>query len=153
MAAHYHNGASGPNGNDRGDHHSSGGVHDADAIRARMDQLRLGLPNDLDALSRNAREAVDWKHYVRNHPIACLGVAALAGYALVPSKRHTLSMTDAQLERLARKGALKVTPTHTSSGGVASKALAVLGTFAARAAMAYVGERMGASAVDHPPEE
>lgn len=56
------------------------------AIRKRMQMIRNDLPYAMDDVRDDIRQLADWKYYVRRFPLATVGAAALAAYALVPSK-------------------------------------------------------------------
>ena len=57
----------------------------ADAVRARMQQIRCEIDGDLEDMAASARTMVDWKHYVKTYPWACWGTAVALGFLLVPS--------------------------------------------------------------------
>jgi hypothetical protein len=71
----------------------------AQDIQREMQQVRAKLGADVRHLAQQARNTVDWRHYVRRYPWVCLGGAAAAGYLLVPRTRIS-SAVDAQKVRL-----------------------------------------------------
>ena len=64
-----------------------------DTIRARMQGIRGEIDQNLRDVSASARSMVDWKHYVKAHPWACLGTAAALGFLVAP-KRSTAMNAD-----------------------------------------------------------
>jgi hypothetical protein len=135
-------------GNGRMGHHS-GKPSGPDEIRSRMAHVREELQRDVAELTHDVQQATDWKMYVRKFPFACVGVAALIGFSLVPSRRRaTMVATDEQIKKLADAGKLHVIadPPPAQKAGVTKKIALALGTVAARAAMAYVGKELGQKA-------
>ena len=114
-------------------------------IQDRMAQLRQELRVEANDLTERAKQATHLSFYVRKFPLACVGLALVAGYALVPSKKREFQPTDEQLERLVRSGEVKVRTAQQRSAGkdLVQKLALGVGTVAARAAMAYVGKQLG----------
>lgn len=127
---------------------------EASAIQRRMAELREDLRAEAAGVSQQVnekvRQATDWKHYVHRYPLACAGLAAVAGFALVPGKKQVVQPTAEQLEELARRGKIKIKSDAAVAQrpGIAERAVLMLGAMAARAAMSYVGQRFGESAGD-----
>lgn len=121
---------------------------DAREIQARMDELRRGMRVEVSEVSQRAKQVVDWRYYVRRFPLATAGAAVLAGYLLVPASKQIVRPSDEQLERLAHAGRLHLyaSSRDAKQRTATSRALLMLGTMAARAAMAYVGKRVGEAA-------
>lgn len=123
-------------------------VHPSDtreAIAARMGAVRSELSSDVEGISQTVREATDWRHQVRSHPVAAAGLAAAVGFWLVPS-RPVVRRPDAEtLAKLARQEKLVVTdkPTEEQQSGLIAAAMAVGANFALRAATAYLGQQAG----------
>ena len=65
-----------------------------DTVRARMRGIRRDIDRDLEDVSASAHSMVDWKHYVKTYPWACLATAAVLGFLLVP-KRSAATNADA----------------------------------------------------------
>ena len=61
--------------------------HSAEDIQQQMRQVRRELRQDVEGIVENAQVLADWRHYVRRYPLVCLGVAAAAGYWIVPARR------------------------------------------------------------------
>lgn len=64
-------------------------------IRQRMAALRTELEEDVQGVSDSARAMSDWRFYVRRFPFAAAGLAAAAGFLLVP-KRSQVIVPDAE---------------------------------------------------------
>jgi hypothetical protein len=114
-------------------------------LRHQMAALRGSLGNDLEHTVAGLREMVDWRQLVRHHPWACLGAAAIAGFAVIPSKATFVVKADASsISNLARGQGLHVEGASPGSGAVGTIARMV-GQMAVRAATAYVTRRISAS--------
>lgn len=73
-----------------------------DAIREEMRRVRRELGEDVDGLVDNAQVLSDWRYYVRTYPWLCLGVAAAAGFLIVPSKVRIVHPGTASIAELVR---------------------------------------------------
>ncbi|HEU5116594.1 MAG TPA: hypothetical protein VFT74_07950, partial [Isosphaeraceae bacterium] len=63
--------------------------NDIDDVRRQMAQIRRELHEDMQMVVAGAESASDWRYYVRRYPWVALGLAAAAGYFLVPRKKPT----------------------------------------------------------------
>ncbi len=117
----------------------------AAVIQRRMEAVRCDLAGDVDDVFRSARRLVDWQEYVARYPWACVGLAAAIGYLVVPQRPEIISPDVHTLLELAKRNKLvvKASPTPQQGGGPISRALTVA---AARAALAYVGQKVGSIA-------
>jgi hypothetical protein len=115
-----------------------------------MRSIRGEVSGDVSTLKKKAKDAANWRSYVERYPLPCLGAVAVLGYLAVPARRHALQLSDEQLERLARSGALKVTAAETSSRSsvFAKRLLVTVGTIAARAAIGFVGTQLGSATAE-----
>ncbi|MCO6046290.1 hypothetical protein NG895_20520 [Aeoliella sp. ICT_H6.2] len=119
---------------------------DAEQLRERMATVRGDLERDIAGASQRVHDATHWEYYVKKFPFACLGAAVLAGYALVPSKKPgPIVVSDEQIKELADAGKLHIVsePKPAQTASFTQKAMLGLGTIAARAAVAYVGNLLG----------
>lgn len=118
-----------------------------EAIRNRMESLRDGISQEAIRVRRTAQEAVDWRTYVKRYPIATAGLALAVGYMLVPTKSKVVRPTDDQMREITKKAQIHVYAPKNMAGkpqtSFSHRALALLGTAGARAAMAYFGKRAG----------
>lgn len=115
----------------------------AKSIQRRMEDVRTRLDEDVDEAVGSARQMVNWHAYVRRYPWACLGLAAVAGYLLVP-RRLELSSPDADtLLELARKNKLVIeaNPTPLKRNSLAGKLIGLAGHVAVREALTYFGRK------------
>lgn len=114
----------------------------------RMAALRHELDHDVEHVAESARAMTDWTFYVRRFPWAAVGLAAAAGFLLVPRKKTTVTPTAEQLAALAENKAFvaaatnQFKPPQSMLAGVA----ATLAAMAARAALSYIGEQIRATA-------
>ena len=90
----------------------------------------------------------DWTFYVRRFPWAAVGVAAAAGFLLVPRKKTSVTATPEQLAALASSkefvnaATQQLKPPESLLKGLA----ATLAAMAAKAAMSYVTAQIRAKA-------
>ncbi len=117
----------------------------AERIQGRMHDLRGQLDHDLEEAVDTAREFTDWRSYVRRHPWACVGVAAVIGYLVVPSRVELESPDVETLLELAKKNKLVVeaNPPPQKRQGIASTALRLISHAAVRSALAFLGQKAG----------
>jgi hypothetical protein len=132
----------------------------AEMIQKRMAELRRELDCDVRDVGRGARKLANPLYYVRNFPWASAAAAAAVGYLLVPKKKPVISSDPKVLAELVRQQQVRLDATKSagdSQGLLAS--LAVMGlTWAARAGLSYLGQRLASAAMNrareesHPPE-
>jgi hypothetical protein len=121
---------------------------EASEVVERMAALRRELDHGVENVSESARAMTDWTFYVRRFPWATVGLAAVAGYLLVPRKKTTVAPTAEQLAALVKNkefvaaatNQLKPPPSLLAGFG------ATLAAMAARAAISYVSEQIQARA-------
>ena len=65
-----------------------------------MATLRREIVHDVEHVAESAKAMTDWTFYVRRFPWAAVGVAAAAGFLLVPRKKTTVTPTSEQLAAL-----------------------------------------------------
>jgi hypothetical protein len=114
----------------------------------RMAALRRELDSGVEHVADSARAMTDWTFYVRRFPWAAIGLAAVAGFLLVPRKRTTVTPTAEQLAALVKNKEFvaaatdQLKPPQSVVAGLA----ATLAAMAARAALSYVTEQIRAKA-------
>jgi hypothetical protein len=122
-----------------------------------MQQIRCGIDQDLAGMVASARSMVDWKHYVKTHPWACLGTAAVLGFLIVPKRSTAIHPDLAALTELARTGHLVAEPAPAATRGLVDALLATVASIAVRKAIGLLGQSaarllgMVADASPHPP--
>lgn len=122
-------------------------VDETAEIQAQMARIRRELHEGAEDIAQNAREMVDWKHYVRQFPWAAIGVAAAAGYMVVPRRLHVIRPDARTLEKMAKRDRLVI----KQSGGIEEEKRAGLGgmifglasSMMMRSLMTYVGGQAG----------
>lgn len=121
----------------------------AEKIRRRMAELRRELECDVRQVSRSARVMTDWTFYVRRFPWTVTALALAAGYVLVPKKKEVIKPDPEMLAELVKKKKLRVEPVaRTKEKQGLLKSLLVMGiTWAARAGMRYMGQRLSDAAL------
>jgi hypothetical protein len=128
----------------------------ADEIRRRMAELRRDLSLDVREVSRHARVMTDWRFYVRRFPWATVGIAAVAGYLLVPKRKevNVISPDPDALAQMFKKEQLKLqTPASKKESPGLVKNLLLMGlTWAAKAGANYMGEQLRSAAVKRTQE-
>ena len=114
----------------------------------RMAALRRELDSGVHDVAESARAMTDWTFYVRRFPWAAVGLAAVAGFLLVPRKKTTVTPTAEQLAALVKNkdfvaaATNQLKPPQSLLAGLA----ATLAAMAARAALSYVTEQIRAKA-------
>jgi len=110
----------------------------------RMAALRRELDHDVQHMAESAKAMTDWTYYVRRFPWAAVGLAAVAGFLLVPRKKTAVTPTPEQLAALVQNkqfvaaAADQLKPPQSVLKGLA----ATLAAMAGRAALAYVTEQI-----------
>jgi hypothetical protein len=127
----------------------------ADAVRARMQQIRCEMDQDLEYMVETARKMVDWKHYVKTYPWVCLGAAAALGFLIVP-KRSTATHPDLGTRtELARTGHFVAKPAPAATPGLVDALVATVTSIAVRKGIEWLGQsaaRVLARVADPPPQ-
>lgn len=118
--------------------------HEAREVVERMATLRRELDSDVEHVAESARAMTDWTFYVRRFPWVAVGVAAVAGYLLVPRKKTNVAPTAEQLAALVKNKEFvaaatnQLKPPQSLLAGLA----ATLAAMAVRAALSYVTEQV-----------
>jgi hypothetical protein len=114
----------------------------------RMAALRREIVHDVEHVAESAKAMTDWTFYVRSFPWAAVGVAAAAGFLLVPRKKSRVTPTAEQLAALVQNKEFvaaateQLKPPRSVLAGVG----ATLAAMAGRAALAYLTEQLRAKA-------
>jgi hypothetical protein len=115
---------------------------DVDELLARMEAVRGRLHEDAQAAKHTVQELTDWRHAVRQNPLLAVGLAAAAGFLLVPKKQPAPTFSKADLEELARENKVIVAKEPTSSPGIVGAIAAVAGAALTRAASNFVASKV-----------
>ena len=105
------------------------------ALQRQMQHVRGNLSEHADEAVQKARRGLDWRHYVARHPWTALGVAAAAGYILVPRRAFRAGNSEAVTEAVDRV-ARAVQPSPLA--GVVAGMLSAVTTTLAREVTAWV---------------
>ncbi len=114
----------------------------------RMAALRRELDHDVEHVAESAKAMTDWTFYVRRFPWTAVGVAAAAGFLLVPRKKTSFTPTAEQLAALVQNKQFvaaatdQLKPAPSMLKGLA----ATLAAMAGRAAISYITEQIRAKA-------
>jgi hypothetical protein len=126
----------------------------ADAVQARMRQIRCEIDHDLEEMAASARKMVDWRHYVKTHPWVCLGAAAALGFLIVPRRSKGSAPDLAAVAALARTGHVVAEPAPAATRGLVDLLLSTVASIAVRKAIELLGQgagRLWGMAADAPP--
>ena len=82
----------------------------AEQIRSQMHQCRLQLDSKAEQLAKRTNSLSDWQQYVKAKPILAFAVCAVAGYMLVPQKKHYINPDPERIANLVKKDKLVVAP-------------------------------------------
>jgi hypothetical protein len=122
-----------------------------DSIRKRMARLRCELENEVEAVVERTKELTDWRGLVRKHPWISLGIAAAAGYMIVPRRAPAIRPRLENLEELANSGRLVVQPQAQArmASGILANAINLAVSAIVRAGIGAAGRQIGALMASH----
>lgn len=116
-------------------------LSEAEQIRQEMVRVRSELHNDVDEVVASARALTDWRQYVRSYPWVCLGVAAAAGYLIVPSRRKPPAAPPKTSAAQTQQAAVESGVKAGAAAGVLGTVVSTIGTFALRSAMNFASRK------------
>lgn len=129
----------------------------ADEIRERMSVVRNDLRNDIAEVAAQARHFTDWRHHVRESPLASVAVAAVAGYLIVPQKTRLTTVDADAILKLADQNRVVVESKPKAAAGGESGMIAfatrLATTALVRAAVGYAAQKLGEVTSDQPASE
>jgi hypothetical protein len=123
-------------------HPVSGDAHplaaEAQQIGQEMRQVRAELHADVREIVNSAQVLGEWQYYVRRYPWVCVGLAAAAGFFLVPARPVIVHPDAKALLELARANKLeiKMESPSTKRAGIVEGVVGVLAGTAVQGAMA-----------------
>ncbi|TVQ01764.1 MAG: hypothetical protein EA381_04590 [Planctomycetaceae bacterium] len=130
---------------------------DTDAILRRMEEVRCDLDEGAHEIAESARDMGQWRHYVRNYPWVCVGVAWAVGYVIVPRRRLGVRKVNRTLDEVADHSRLLTQSQKTSVKGVRTAVLMFAGNLLWRGAMSYAtrqaNQYLAARSANSPPED
>ncbi len=119
----------------------AGGGTDLSELQRQMAQIRHEMHEEVRGAVRGAQSLTDWRRIVANHPWAALGIAAAAGFLVVPSRRARRmdqSLPTTALAQATQSPApYRGVPSPVAGLGVLRTALGLLTPVIARAAQNY----------------
>jgi hypothetical protein len=117
---------------------------EAEEIRERMRKLRCELDHDVQQIVDSARTMTDWRFYVRSYPLVCMGLAAAAGFLLIPRRQKTFKADADALYKLAQREPLLVQPKASTMGeGVTRSLIRIARNAIVSGIAAYASKRAG----------
>jgi len=60
-------------------------IQEVERLQFKMQRIRRHMDEDVDRLQADAAQLMDWKYYVRRHPLATMAAISAAGYFLIPT--------------------------------------------------------------------
>ncbi|WP_435008153.1 hypothetical protein P12x_005428 [Tundrisphaera lichenicola] len=106
-----------------------------------MAQIRRELHEDVRGVVEGAEAATDWRRYVRNYPMASIGLALAVGYLVVPRRRQTVRQITAapfgESRELAEPVRVIEREAEKKGKGLLGTAIGFFAPMALRAAQGY----------------
>jgi hypothetical protein len=119
-------------------------VSEADQIRQEMVRVRSELHDDVGDVVASARALTDWKQYVRSYPWICLGLAAAAGYWIVPARRKApppIIAAPAASKSKTKEAAVESGVKAGATAGILGSLISTAGTLALKGAVNFATRR------------
>jgi hypothetical protein len=109
------------------------------AVEREMVALRRDVHARGAAVVASAKALADWKRHVRAHPWILLGVATIAGYALVPRKPRVVC------SEIKANGGTKrvVVSSEPANAGLGAMTFNTLGNAVLRVGAAFIEKELG----------
>lgn len=130
---------------------------EADNLIREMRAVRHRLRHDATSAKQSIADKLDWRTYVRRAPVATTLLAAGLGYLLVPRSRNSTTNLAAWAARNERKrggrGAVPTEEEAVQKAALLSSLLSVATAGVARAAAAYLANRVVGKFTAAPQEE
>ena len=118
----------------------------SDQIRCEMRELRKDLRGSIESVATQARQLTDWKYYVQQTPWLAVGLAALAGFSVVPGKQQSVAAgTPTNPEKCGDAGADRagsVKKTQAGGDGLTGFAKRLIVTGLTRSAMNFLAGKV-----------
>jgi len=115
----------------------------AEQLRREMRSIRRELGQDVEDLVENAEQLLDWRYYVRRYPWASVGLAALVGYFVVPSRSLVFPTDSHSLSQLADRIVPVASKPEAKRAGVMAGLISLGTGWLMKAAMGYATQRLG----------
>jgi len=121
---------------------------DGDRIRRRMSVLRGRIDMGVTHWTNDAQRWFDWRHYVREFPIATLATAALIAFWLMPGhkKPQKVRLDSSTIEELIRRGGIQIESVKPRRKTWVDSTMSLLGSMLFRGAIAFIGQHLGRDA-------
>jgi ElaB/YqjD/DUF883 family membrane-anchored ribosome-binding protein len=113
------------------------GDETADQLRREMAMVRRELNADIKGVTAQAKELTDWRKYVKHAPWISIGIAAAAGFMVVPRKLDLETVDLNTIAKLAKQHRIVVEsqPKAAAKAGLGSTLFGLISTTVLRAAI------------------
>jgi len=122
-------------------------------IQRRMAQIRREMHQDVQGAVKGAQSLTDWRSLVRSHPWLALGVAAAAGYLIVPKRfreSRTLMSSTAPIAVAQPAGPRQSAGSARAEASTIGTVFSLVAPVAIRAAQNYALKRFEQWLEQHP---
>ena len=109
----------------------------ADDLQRQMAEVRSQLHQEVRGVVQGAKNATDWRSYVRSHPWTALAVAFGSGYFLVPRRSSPPTVHVLPATGISPQSESSAPSANTGSWPILGWVLGAVGPIALRAAQSY----------------
>ena len=120
----------------------------AEQIRSQMHEHRVELDSKAKQLAKRTNSLGDWQQYVKAKPLLAFAACAVAGYLLVPKKKHYINPDPDRIANLVKKDKLVVAPPGKvkRGGGIVAGLTGSLVRIGMQTAAGVIMQKLGAKA-------
>ncbi len=111
------------------------------AILRQMEEVRRDLDDGAQEIVESARDLGEWRHYVKNYPWTCMGIAFTIGYLIVPRRRLELHTANRKQADLVDHSPQLTKSYRSSAGGIGSAVKVFAGNLLWRSALSYAARQ------------
>lgn len=116
-------------------------MSEADDIVRRMQDVRREVGDDVRGIVETAKTLSDWRYYVRNHPLACMGAALALGFVVAPRKRPRVTPDMQELADLLKRYKVSVAQPRQENHGLVKTVLGMAAPIVMRSVMSAAQNR------------
>ncbi|WP_437225323.1 hypothetical protein SH661x_004014 [Planctomicrobium sp. SH661] len=123
-------------------------IDEVERIQFKMQRIRRHMDDDVNRIQAEAAQLMDWKYYIRRHPIASLAAISAAGFMLVPKSQPPVEKKvyldpDVSREIVRNTGQVQLhQPEQTVKQGLLFSLGAIALNTLVKAGVAYAGQQM-----------
>jgi len=120
------------------------GDETADQLRREMAMVRRELSADIKGVTAQAKALTDWRQYVKHAPWISIGIAAAAGFMVVPRKLNMKTVDPDAIAKLAKQHRVVVEskPKAAAKAGLSSTLFGLISRTVLRAAIGIGTQRI-----------